>query len=246
MDAQHDVIAYWNALGGAVYDADPGHAVADDESHRIWLDALRALLPAPSADILDVGTGTGVLAFLMAELGHRVTGTDLAEGMLATARAKIEPVEPMPTFLLGDAVAPAFRTGSFDIVTSRHLIWTLTDPALAFRNWFALLRPGGRVLAIDGLWWQTGALTPGPEQDDPLTQSFRRHYRPEVFAALPLARLKTDAPIAALATAAGFADVRFDRRPDLDAMMRTALSPALRERFAPLAVLVGEKPSLST
>ncbi|MGH8932096.1 MAG: class I SAM-dependent methyltransferase [Egibacteraceae bacterium] len=53
-----------------------------------WADVCSGALPTPPADVLDVGTGTGQVALLLADLGHRVTGIDLAEGMLALARAK--------------------------------------------------------------------------------------------------------------------------------------------------------------
>lgn len=39
---------------------------------------------------------------------------------------------------------------SYDAITNRHLVWTLVDPAAAFREWFSLLKPGGKVLIVDG------------------------------------------------------------------------------------------------
>jgi len=51
-----------------------------------------------------------------------------------------------------DAEAPAFPEGTFDVVISRHVVWTLTDPSKAISNWKRLLKPGGRVVIIDGIW----------------------------------------------------------------------------------------------
>ena len=45
---------------------------------------------AGAADVLDAGTGTGFVAMIAAALGHRVTAIDLAEPMLAIARAEAE------------------------------------------------------------------------------------------------------------------------------------------------------------
>ncbi|MGO7389002.1 class I SAM-dependent methyltransferase, partial [Rhizobium ruizarguesonis] len=37
-----------------------------------------------------------------------------------------------------------------DVITNRHLVWTLVDPASAFKEWFSVLKPGGKVLILDG------------------------------------------------------------------------------------------------
>jgi ubiquinone/menaquinone biosynthesis C-methylase UbiE len=84
---QTGITAYWNQRG-ASYDQQPGHASHGGQEHRAWLSALADLLPPAPADILDVGAGTGFLSFLLAELGRRVIGADLADGMPAQARAK--------------------------------------------------------------------------------------------------------------------------------------------------------------
>jgi SAM-dependent methyltransferase len=77
--AQEHINAYWDVRSRS-YDGDPGHGILDEEERRAWLAAL--------ADVLDAGTGTGFLAFLLADLGHRVTGIDLSEDMLSAALAR--------------------------------------------------------------------------------------------------------------------------------------------------------------
>lgn len=112
---------------------------------RVICDAL----PSAPADVLDVGAGTGFASLIAAGLDHRVTGVELAEPMLREARAKALRLGIAADFRLGDAVAPPVEAESFDVVMSRHLYWTLRDPATALSNWWRLLRAGGRVVIID-------------------------------------------------------------------------------------------------
>ena len=54
---------------------------------------------------------------------------------------------------VGDASNPPAEAGtSFDVILSRHLLWTLPDPQEALRRWIGLLRPGGRLVLIEGRW----------------------------------------------------------------------------------------------
>jgi SAM-dependent methyltransferase len=51
-----------------------------------------------------------------------------------------------------DAEAPPFPPGSFNLIVERHVLWTLPNPEQALRAWSALLRPGGRLVLIEGDW----------------------------------------------------------------------------------------------
>jgi SAM-dependent methyltransferase len=121
--------------------------IRDEREHRAWLQDLRPLLPSQPADALDVGSGLGFVTFLLTELGHRATGVDMSQGMVEAATA-LATQRTHPPFRLGDAMDPPLPPGSVDVVTNRQVVWTLLDPEAAFRNWFALLRPGGRVVSI--------------------------------------------------------------------------------------------------
>jgi ubiquinone/menaquinone biosynthesis C-methylase UbiE len=93
---------------------------------------------------------------LLAEDGHEVHGVDLAEAMLAAARAKASAAGVPATFAQGDAAHPPLAPRGFDVVLSRHVLWALPDPSAALARWVALLRPGGRMLLVEG-FWDTGA-----------------------------------------------------------------------------------------
>jgi SAM-dependent methyltransferase len=122
--------------------------VRTEHEHQVWLEALRPLLPQAPADVLDVGTGQGFLALLLADFGHRVIGVDTAPGMVAAAKAHAAGSPNPPEFGLGDAMDPPQPPSSLDVVSNRQVVWTLLDPARAFKNWLTLLRPGGSVLSV--------------------------------------------------------------------------------------------------
>ena len=49
--------------------------------------------------------------------------------------------------------------GSADVVLCRHVLWALDDPAAAVGRWVRLLRPGGRMLLVEGRWSTGGGLS---------------------------------------------------------------------------------------
>jgi SAM-dependent methyltransferase len=195
-DYQEEIISFWSGRS-ADYDSRPHHGLSSEREKQVWLQTLSGLMPPAPAEVLDVGTGTGFLALLLAELGYRVVGLDLSPEMLQIARSKC--VSPAaPDFQLGDAADPDFPASSFDVVISRHLVWTLLDPVRAFCNWRTLLRPGGRVIAIDSL--------------NPATRTPRLPtYSEEVIQSLPLRYPGKPDPVLDLLRAAGFTEARAER-----------------------------------
>ncbi|MFI8189067.1 class I SAM-dependent methyltransferase [Streptomyces sp. NPDC085946] len=139
----------WDAAATAFDDA-PDHGLRDPRVRRAWAGRLRAWLPPRAGDVLDLGCGTGSLSLLAAEQGHRVTGVDLSPAMVALAREKLAGRDAV--FLLGDAAAPPVGERRFDAVLARHVLWTLPDPARVLRHWRGLLRPGGRLVLVEGVW----------------------------------------------------------------------------------------------
>ncbi|TBL75033.1 class I SAM-dependent methyltransferase [Paenibacillus thalictri] len=127
-----------------------------EEQQRLWSETLASLLeplnPQASLGVLDVGTGPGFLALQFAGLGHQVTGVDLSENMLAIAAEKAAAKGLACTLMQGDAEALPFADASFDVVVNRHLLWTLPNPGRAMREWVRVLKPGGRLLVMDGDW----------------------------------------------------------------------------------------------
>jgi SAM-dependent methyltransferase len=197
---QGRISAFWSTVAPG-YEAHGGNVIEEGtEEHARWVEAVRAALPGQPSDVLDVGCGTGYMARTIAGLGHRVTAIDLAPAMLEVARADAAERGPRIDYREGDAVEPPFAPASFDVVASRHVLWTLRDPGLAFRNWKRLLRPGGRVVAVDGLWF-------GEDEEDGGPPLFAEHYTEETRSALPFMRMTSSGPAVEALRAAGFGDV---------------------------------------
>lgn len=153
----------WDAQA-ASFDDEPDHGLRDPEIRRAWAARLASWLPERAADVLDLGCGTGSLSLLAAEQGHRVTGVDSSAPMIDLARAKLAGRDA--AFLVGDAAAPPVGEQRFDVVLVRHVLWALPDPGRALRHWRGLLRPGGRLVLVEGVW---GTVTPAGIPADALT-----------------------------------------------------------------------------
>lgn len=150
IDAVKTIIReHWNSRA-AHFDESPNHAIASPAERTEWQRLFTASIGQAPLDIVDVGTGTGEVALLLAGLGHHVTGVDLAEDMLAQARAKNDARGLAATFMTGDAEALPFPDASFDVVVNRHLLWTLPQPERALAEWSRVLVPGGKMVVIDG------------------------------------------------------------------------------------------------
>jgi len=144
----------WDAEA-ASFDDEPDHGLRDPQVRRAWAERLRSWLPERASDVLALGCGTGSLSLLASEQGHHVTGVDSSPAMVDLARAKLAGRDA--AFLVGDAAAPPVGEQRFDVVLVRHLLWALPDPGRVLRHWRELVRPGGRLVLVEGVW---GTVTP--------------------------------------------------------------------------------------
>ena len=205
---KQQVAAHWGKRA-AHFDEDFGHSIHTPEERAAW-DRVFALALAgrERLDALDIGCGTGFLSLELAARGHRVTGIDFAPAMLALAKGKAAQAAADIRFEEADAEALPFAPLSFDLVTTRHVLWTLPHPEAAIDEWMRVLRPGGRLAVIDG----QSLVEPGDEQ----AASARRsaEYAP-IGDQLPFLMGKPKEDIEALLRAHGLVDVGGDPLADV-------------------------------
>lgn len=159
------IAARWSANADRYHRwGDLAHGHPDYRS--AWAGALGRLAGHPRLDgsaprrVVDVGTGTGEVALVLAGLGHRVQGFDLSPGMLAYARSKTVPPGDTVAFGPGDAYRLPLPDACADVVVNRMVFWTLHDPERALLEWRRVLAPGGRIVVVDGLHFTPAGGTP--------------------------------------------------------------------------------------
>jgi demethylmenaquinone methyltransferase/2-methoxy-6-polyprenyl-1,4-benzoquinol methylase len=109
--------------------------------------------PAPGVRALDLATGTGDIAFRLADAGARVSGVDVTHRMIELARQKATLREgrlhPVPRFLVGDMVGLPFSNESFDIATAGYGLRNVPDLRAAIDEIHRVLKRGGTALSLD-------------------------------------------------------------------------------------------------
>ncbi len=154
-----DVRELWDAEA-STFDEAPDHGLRDPETRAAWRELLLENLPPAPARVADLGCGTGTLSVLLAAEGYDVHGVDLSPEMIGRARTKAAGDADLSlAFTIGDASQPELPAGSFDVVLSRHVLWALPDPATGLQRWCDLLKPDGRLLLIEGRWFNGAGLS---------------------------------------------------------------------------------------
>lgn len=140
-----------------------GRAQAYCKSNSVELNSIRSKAwktlieayapPGKGLRVLDVGTGPGFLALIMAGCGHHVTAVDYTGAMLENARMNAARCGREISFLRMDAQSLSFDDQMFDLVIARNLTWNLEAPQEAYGEFFRVLCPGGRLLNFDANWY---------------------------------------------------------------------------------------------
>ncbi len=141
-------------------------SLSSDDDRACLQDIETAFSFKQGMRVLDVGAGTGAMCKTLVGLGGlELFALEPVPAINAKLQAKPELscVQVSQGFCDSPDDRSVFADGAFDVIVSRQLMNGLFDPLAAFHNWLHWLKPGGTVIAMDGLYdrnaW-TGALEP--------------------------------------------------------------------------------------
>ena len=119
-----------------------------------WRRALvDAVAPAAGQRVLDVASGTGMVAMALAQRSPcEVVGLDQSEAMLGAARQKLASrpdLQDRVRFIQGEAERLPFEDAEFDALTFTYLLRYVDDRAATMRELARVIKPGGRIGMIE-------------------------------------------------------------------------------------------------
>src|SRR5579872_1235395 len=110
--------------------------------HDLALTFLRSAYPGRNdLTILDIGCGTGAMSEKLAAYGA-VVSADFSPLALAFSRRR-----HLDRLCAADAMRLPFRDGAFDVIVALDILEHVSDDAAALREFYRVLKPGGRVIA---------------------------------------------------------------------------------------------------
>jgi demethylmenaquinone methyltransferase/2-methoxy-6-polyprenyl-1,4-benzoquinol methylase len=112
----------------------------------LWRRFLVSRLPRVGGNVLDVATGTGLVASELLRRGFRVTALDQSPEMLDVARARLA---GRAELVEASAESLPFEDASFDHLTFTYLLRYVDDPGAALAELARVVRPGGAVAALE-------------------------------------------------------------------------------------------------
>lgn len=152
---KNEIELYWNQVARE-YNEFPKKKFKPkvNEGNEKWKKILCDAFGDDPETILDCGTGPGTIAMMLAESGYNMTGVDLSENMLSYARQNAKSAGLSIAFKQGDLESIPFPDNAFDGAVSRHVLWTTLHPEVVLKEWYRILKPGGRLVYVDGNWYR--------------------------------------------------------------------------------------------
>lgn len=199
----------------------------DTEKLDVWKEFLLEILGTDKRKtVLDLGTGTGFLANMTAELGFLSIGVDISEGMMSYGVEHAREKGLNTVFMRGSALEQPFMGETVDYIVNARLLWTLVEPEMAVKEWNRVLKPGGKAFSFHRMKENVGMTSYNVYSDEP-----------EVNEALKIDGAKIEELIS-LMESNGYEDVKIVKLPE------TAKDETVKaeEWYEPWFVLCGTKP----
>lgn len=137
-------LAKFDAIAAEWWDPNGPFAPLHD-LNPVRLSFIADLVELAGSHVLDVGCGAGLLSEAMARRGARVTAIDMAEGVLAAARAHAAAELGIEYRREEVTVVADVEPGRYDLLTCLELLEHVPDPAAVIAACATAVRPGGRV-----------------------------------------------------------------------------------------------------
>ena len=127
----------------------------ESQQSEVWITELkRHISDNKELKILDIGTGPGFFAIILAQAGYDVTAVDYTNAMIERAKKNAGEYAKKIKFMQMDAQNLSFADESFDVIVSRNLTWNLENPDKAYSEWTRVLKKGGLLLNFDANWYR--------------------------------------------------------------------------------------------
>lgn len=152
---------------------------------EILARTLEVLALAPGQSVLEVGCGSGLILPIFArEVGPtgRIIGLDHAPAFVAEAQARVATEGLAESVMIeeGDAYHLPYPDASFDAAHCERVLIHLTDPTAALREMARVVRPGGRIVAVEPDWLGIRIDHPDHAEFDPIYRRALNFRQPDI------------------------------------------------------------------
>lgn len=149
-----EIQTYWTNRAEGYSQVNQGE-LHSEQKHK-WQQTLLQYIPFKAnknIKILDIGTGPGFFAIILAQLGFDITAIDYTEQMLLEAKQNAGKFSEQIDFQQMDAQNLNFPDKKFDVIVTRNLTWNLENPQQAYSEWHRVLKKDGVLLNFDANWY---------------------------------------------------------------------------------------------
>jgi AraC-like DNA-binding protein/quercetin dioxygenase-like cupin family protein/trans-aconitate methyltransferase len=148
---QNKLNIYWSERSESY--SEQNRKQLDDEHRESWKKLiLTHASKKKNLKILDIGTGPGFVAILLAQCGYEVVAVDRNSDMLSQAEVNAKRYSVDVKFMkVGDELP--FSDNRFDLVISRDVTWLQLQPEKVFWHWYQKVVTGGKLLYFDANWY---------------------------------------------------------------------------------------------